>query len=303
MSEYFPIMKVDPEWAVDREPMGTKDKFWYQEPEQDEALRLFKFPRENTGEHWAEKIAAEVAGLLEIPHARVELAEVEPGRDGVSSERGSVSESFLAAGSRLIHGNEILAIALPGYDQDMRFGQSQHTLANILSVLRQLTGGNVLDEAALTTMGEYLVLDAIIGNTDRYHENWGLQFAGNLQEFSFTLAPSFDHATSLGRELSDERRERILNEQRIENYCRRGRGGVYWSEDDRYGPSPLQLVEFAREEHKGLFSRILSRLESVDPRDFSVVVDRVPLKWMSVQARRFATELLCYNYQELIELD
>lgn len=39
---------------------------------------LFKYARlsngQVTGEHWAEKVASEVAGLLHIPHARVELA-------------------------------------------------------------------------------------------------------------------------------------------------------------------------------------------------------------------------------------
>ena len=303
MSEYWPVVKVDPAWAVDREPMGTKDKFWYQEPERDDSFWLFKFPRENTGEHWAEKMAAEVAGLLEIPHARVELAEVELGRDVVYAQRGSVSESFLAAGSRLIHGNEILAIALPGYDRDMRFGQSQHTLSNILSVLGQLNEMGLLEEVALTEICKYLVLDPIIGNTDRHHENWGLKFVDTPGELSLTVAPSFDHATSLGRELSDERRERILSEGGLSNYWRRGRGGVYWSEGDRYGPSPLQLVRLAYREHQELFHPILTRLTSVDPEDFAGIVERVPAGWMSSEARRFATEFLCYNHRELVELN
>jgi hypothetical protein len=61
---------------------------------------LFKRCRPHTGEDWAEKVAAEVAALLELPHALVELAEA----DG---ERGSICRDF-AGHSDLIHGNELL---------------------------------------------------------------------------------------------------------------------------------------------------------------------------------------------------
>jgi serine/threonine protein kinase HipA of HipAB toxin-antitoxin module len=41
----------------------------------------------------------------------------------------------------------------------------------------------------------YLVLDALIGHTDRHEENWGVieGITGAKR-----LAPSFDHASSLG---------------------------------------------------------------------------------------------------------
>ena len=63
---------------------------------------------------------------------------------------------------------------------------------------------------AKSRIAEYLVLDAVIGNTDRHHENWGIlrQRRGNVW-YGF-VAPSFDHASSLGRELLDSRRDRLL---------------------------------------------------------------------------------------------
>jgi hypothetical protein len=67
MTDYYPIVNVNPDWAVGQEAMGTKSKFWYRQPGQDESEWLFKHPRKNTGEHWAEKIAAEVAAVLKIP--------------------------------------------------------------------------------------------------------------------------------------------------------------------------------------------------------------------------------------------
>ena len=43
----------------------------------------------------------------------------------------------------------------------------------------------------------------------------------------------------LGRELLDERRDRLLAENGVGDYAEKGRSAIYWSEDERRGPSPL----------------------------------------------------------------
>ena len=60
MSDEYPIVTVEPEWIINPEEMGGKTKFWYGKPD-DNTNWLFKYPRPNTGEHWAEKIASEIA--------------------------------------------------------------------------------------------------------------------------------------------------------------------------------------------------------------------------------------------------
>ena len=55
MPDSYPIIQVDPEWVLEDEDMGTKEKFWYRKPGDGENKWLFKHPRSNTGEHWAEK--------------------------------------------------------------------------------------------------------------------------------------------------------------------------------------------------------------------------------------------------------
>ena len=75
MSRYYPVMEVKQEGILNSEGMGTKDKFWYRDPRTGRRW-LFKYPRKGTGEHWAEKITGEVAALLNIDHATVELVTV-----------------------------------------------------------------------------------------------------------------------------------------------------------------------------------------------------------------------------------
>ncbi|MEX5215468.1 MAG: hypothetical protein NW703_15050 [Nitrospiraceae bacterium] len=69
----YPIFEVRPEWVLEAEALGSKEKFWYR-ADQIAVEWLFKYPQPNTGQHWSEKIAAELAACLDIPHARVELA-------------------------------------------------------------------------------------------------------------------------------------------------------------------------------------------------------------------------------------
>ena len=296
MPDFYPIIDVPQELALEREheDLGSKPKFWYR-AEETGVNWLFKYARENTGEHWSEKIAAEVADLLGVSHPRVELATF-------GESVGSVTESFTRDGLELVHGNQILARIMSDYDADASFGQSQHTLANILTALDEAFVMPEAGEIAKRSFAGYLILDALIGNTDRHHENWGLLRRLTSAGWSGYLAPSFDHASSLGRELQDERREMLLSENRVGAYINRGRGGIFWSENERRGPSPLELARRAVREYPVLFQTSMARLEKMNEDSLRQIVDRVPEDWMSPSARLFAIEQMCYNLKELNEI-
>jgi hypothetical protein len=269
--------------------MGTKLKFWCQPKGEDERW-LFKYPRPDSGEHWAEKIAAEIAGCLGIAHAVVELATA-------GGRRGSVSKSFARRGRVLFHGNELLA-KIMDYDLDKTHGQSDHSLANIFHVLEAVFRDEVAVEIARRQFAGYLVLDALIGNTDRHHENWGLLVKRTETGMRGFLAPTFDHASSLGRDLRDEVRTRRLREQTVGQYAKRARGRVFWSGSRRYGPNPVELVQLASRVHPLLFRQTLDRLRDRRSR-FAAIVGRVPDDWMSPTAKDFTLALLDYNAAEL----
>jgi len=295
-SQPYTIIEVDPEWVLEPEAMGSKDKFWYRKPEPDKVDWLFKYPQANTGQHWAEKIAAEVAAKLGIFHAVVELAIFQ-------NVRGSATQSFAREGRELVHGNQALGGKVLGYDVSATFRHSSHTMANIFLVMD--------DRAILTSegarraklgMAEYMVLDALIGNTDRHHENWGLLRKRTGDRWTGSLAPSFDHASSLGRELLDEKRAQFLMENRVGSYSEKGHGGVYWSADEKRGPSPLALVRNAVRVLPEFFEPALEKLQGVERDVLSEIIGRVPADWMTSVARQFTLALMCYNLQELRRL-
>ena len=297
MPDPYPVVEIQEEWLLDEpeEEMGSKKKFWYRE-EENGSDWLFKFPRPNTGEHWAEKIAAEVANLLGIPHAAVELAQF-------GNDRGSTSESFTPKGYELVHGNQLLERVVFDYNPDLTFGQSDHTLTNILAVMERAFVADEAKKLAMLRVAEYFVLDALIGNTDRHHENWGIVRRRDGDQWRGGIAPSFDHASSLGRELRDERRRRLLGESEVGRYVERGRGAVFWSGDERRGPSPLALVRHALHRYPDLFSPALAKLDGLKVSSITRTVDRVPEDWMSAPEREFALEVMNSSLEKLRVMD
>ena len=294
MLDPYPIIQVQTEWAPNPENMGSKVKFWYRGPRYGTNW-LFKYPRLGTGEHWAEKIAAEVASVLGIRHAAVELAEW----DG---HRGSASESFVFPGKELVHGNQILEWALDGYDPSKQFHQAEHSLDGIWRSFDRLFKTSESAEATKAEFTGYLVLDAVIGNTDRHHENWGLVRARIDDGWGDRLAPSYDHASSLGRELLDSKRVQRLEAAMVGAYAEKGRGAIHLPGNQRHGPSPLGLIRSSVPTLEPYLGRALERLTSLRDSDIREIVDRVPGGWMSDPARAFAITQICYSRDQLLEL-
>ena len=294
MTEYYPIYEVNPDWMIDPESMGSKQKFWYRDPANHSGSAwLFKYPRPNSGEHWAEKIAAEIAQVLDIPHARVELAVCR-------GYQGTIAESFVTPQQTLVHGNELLTLAVSDYNPDQRRRPSQHNIDNIFRILKHLcTGmGPGFSDKLKTQFANYLILDALIGNTDRHHENWGVLLDVD-EDTLLGLAPSFDHASSLGIELSAERRNRRLAEGTVGNYAARGQGGIYWSEYDSRRPSPLELALLATVSYPAVFVPVLEKLAILAESNILGVLNRIPEEWMTDSEMDFAFATMRHSVEKL----
>src|SRR5205085_2657808 len=108
--EFIVITSLDkyPEYIVDEkaaeliEQMGSKPKFWYSPKNELQGRWLYKAARSGTGDDWSEKIAAELATLLGLPCAQVELGTY-------LQARGSISRKFHTEETSLAHGNEMLS--------------------------------------------------------------------------------------------------------------------------------------------------------------------------------------------------
>lgn len=302
MSDY-PVITITPESVLESEQLGTKDKFWFNTDDDylGHSQWLFKFPTEGTGQHWAEKISCEIAKQMKILTPRVELAVF----DGV---RGSATENFTKDGYELFHGNQILAGFEPDYQVQQRWNQNDHTIGRIFEAIRKIFAEPDAAQKAADQMGGYLVLDALICNVDRHHENWGILRKITPEGMRGRFAPSYDHASSLGRELRDSgsknNRERYLRELGVAKYIERGRCPIFVDGTGKHGPSPFRLVQRCLEiESLGPhFRHGLDKLSHLNSAGFESIIGRVPEGWMSPLAKEFTLSLLIESLGQLKDL-
>lgn len=313
MSQPYEVWKVPIGDKSQIEQMGTKRKFWFQNKEGTEKF-LFKYNRPDTGEDWSEKIAAEIAELIGLPHAIVELAQCEDQRGVV---RGVVSRDFTEMGAKggLVHGNELLEALDPDYPSKEFRKVSQHSIDNLIRILASRVVRLPDSHSFPSGIGNsvdlflgYLMLDVFIGNTDRHHENWGIlvRIGEAEREFYAELAPSFDHASSLGRELTELNRKTRLagrsGQPTVAMYAIKARSAIYLGRNDA---KPLSTLDaFSRfSEHATNARKIwLDKLQGLSEDSLRECVERVPSDILSRSSAEFVYQLLLFNRERLLNL-
>jgi hypothetical protein len=116
------------------------------------------------------------------------------------------------------------------------------------------------------------------------------------------MCPSFDHASSLGRELTDERRRELMAAG-IDRYRhhRNARGAIYWEADDKRPLHQMELVRRICQEHPQLTNPWLERLARLGVDEWTPVIHNVSAAWMSQDAKTFALALIEANRHELLK--
>jgi hypothetical protein len=258
---------------------------------------------ERQGGDWAEKVVAEIARELQIPTAEIELAV----RDGVA---GSISRnvkpefwdmwsgrlwldadpavgysSALATKSKRIRGSSV------GYDLP--------SISTVLNAVGPVSGFEFTkDMTGFQVFVGYLLLDALVANRDRHEDNWAVVVPA-VGDFEPRMSALFDNAGSLGYQLNDDGRHRILNEDG--GLARWAARGTAWRFHSPTAATPVSLVELAIQalqmSGNGADLPWLSRIESLSSEALDSILDRMPE--MSEAARIFAREIVLMNLERI----
>jgi len=204
-----------------------------------EAIKSAKNPEQprHPDQYWAEVIAFKIGRLmgLTVPPTFVAI-------DSTTNEPGVISEWFLNYGpaeERYTDGGDHMQAAIPSYEREKG---RQHNLGTILAFSRALAIWGLLSHDWQEYWGLCLCFDALIGNTDRHQENWGVIWSQDEDKARFS--PYFDNGTSLGHELFEKKIDMYMNDDgALLHYIDRGQHHMKWSLGD---PARMGLVEGVR---------------------------------------------------------
>ena len=277
-----------------------REKFWFE----DEKKRRLMFKKNQIeGEDWAEILAYNIADLMNIPHAKYEFAHL-VNADESEIARGVITESIVSSNQNLTLGNTFLLERDPEYDATGgNYKVKRHTIDAISEVIAELKPpiGNE-SPSATEYYAAYLFLDVLIANQDRHHENWGVvQF--NSKNY---LSPTYDHASSFARIVSDEQKQSRLSTKDsgygVEAFAARAKSAINANEENNRRLTTREALENFCQRNEITVEVWQNRLAYISIGQLSDMIAGIPERYMTEVTKVFTLELLRVNRNYLLDL-
>lgn len=296
----YEVFYINKEQKESLEQLGTKEKFWFKD---DSIKNLFKVGRPNTGENWVEVVVADICMILDLPHAKYLFAEYE-------NLEGTITSSFVPDGGRLVHGNELLAKAFERieieYEEHRFYKVRNYNLRVIQAILSHSAFQPAFDvieydifETAFDMFIGYIILDCLISNQDRHHENWGVIIMGELR----FLAPTFDHASGLGSKEHDEKKSKRLSgsDPRVtmKHFVERAKTPFYHQGKIL---TTYEAVEACAKLNPKFTLYWLEKIDNINLDKIKEIFDKIPDTLISPISIEFAIEMIKENKNRLLEI-
>ena len=258
---------------------GTRVKHWLIDPETNQ-LVLAKWPSISLGEIYAEKISSEIGHYINIPVMKAEIG-------NYKGELVVLAYNFLNTGEVLIEGGDFFE----EYHREIKSNRlpPDYTFQRIKEILEP--------KSLVSEFVDMLLFDALIFNTDRHQDNWGIcRKEGNLR-----LAPAYDNSSSLGWNLSDQYFESIYEDpQRLEMFIYRSPTHIGYNHTTKR--KHFELMQHLKQVEPVLFSSSLEKIEILTEQLIQDIVNNIPEELMSDLRKKIIIEILWKRRNLLLEM-
>lgn len=227
-NQYPPDVVEVGNWYQERQPYdeGTRDKMivYCPSPVAHTFLiphhrYLFKESNKNFPEQfWAEIVGYEIGRQIGVPVPPAFVAQ-----DSQRNKAAALIEWFYDypgyPREKYIAGSNVMVRQYDAYDLKEGTDHNFQFIVNYINATPKLQRDNWQ-----TYWAKIFTFDAMIGNTDRHQDNWGLVLNNNRYYFS----PAFDNGTALGHEILEANFDR----KNLERYIARGTHKMKWERLD-----------------------------------------------------------------------
>ncbi|TAN71243.1 MAG: hypothetical protein EPN17_02020 [Methylobacter sp.] len=241
---------------------------------------------------WTEIIAYQVGCLLDVPVPPAFIA-----FDENDDSCGALIEWFLnypeQPEERFVPGGDIMVNLIPNFDRKKGQQHNFTTVENHLNFLA--TNKKVAMADWLTYWCDMLLFDALIGNTDRHQDNWGLLWQSSNEKLKgmqkwllfvracllwqplneklkVRMTPVFDNGTSLGYEILESKMDDFYKPDDLQKYFNRGCHHIRWQLDDKAPVQHIELLESLVSKYPLMASRIKNKLKAFDMDSLKAII-------------------------------
>lgn len=178
MALYFDIS----DWQVrkwESPPKGTRQQTILEHPSTGDIYYFKQSSPKYNSEFWSEVIVSEIGRLLKFDVLEYHIA-------NLNGQLGCLSKNMIIdSSSMLYHGVDVLNDFIPEFKI---IGKPLHTFQQIQHICSVSSGF----QPFLKKFIEMIILDAIIGNTDRHTENWAFIISLNITLKEHKIKPEID---------------------------------------------------------------------------------------------------------------
>ena len=247
-------------------------------------IAVFKYEKEEycCSEACSEKLCYEIANVLEYPCARIELARDEEGFLGVLNYDFVINPTV----------EHIDIVSFINSQNQNR--EEYYTISNIKKIL------DGLNKELFLGFIRIMIFDALVGETDRHEENWGLTYTKE----HYSISPLYDNGCSLINKFLNEEyaRKYYQNDELFDSYIKKSKTFIY-KEDHVHRYRHFELIQYLGELYPNFVQLELKKLKKLSDEKIEEIVLKIPDELLTDIHKKYIILYLKKRRNILLELE
>ncbi len=269
---------------------GASDKEWIINPDKTQ-VGLFKFPKsDETFEHFSEKISCELARIIGVESAKIDLGTYEGTLGSISYLINDKSKESL------IEGVTLISKYRKNYDTFKLMDLDLNEYYSFEMILESIEPYGLKNN-----FFKVIVFDYIIGNSDRHHSNWGILESNNEIRF----CPIYDNGSSLCCYVKESDIKSKINDNQWFNSIvgSKSKSIIRLDKTKKSKPTHKEVVQYLSENYyKDTVDFVINIKERLNKETISNVIEEYSYNILTEERKSFLKRYLTKKVEELISI-